>query len=124
VRYYNYYFANFDRVILNQPTWIRFGIAANIIGGELKTVPDQESLRADWFPLEDLHSGKVKLRTKDILPLIFDVFLKNKYIIPINFFLDKTDSYMEQNSYLKLASDTTTNSKDAEEQLDKLLDNV
>eukprot|EP00029_Vermamoeba_vermiformis_P013812 TRINITY_DN8740_c0_g1_i1.p1 TRINITY_DN8740_c0_g1~~TRINITY_DN8740_c0_g1_i1.p1 ORF type:complete len:182 (+),score=38.19 TRINITY_DN8740_c0_g1_i1:63-608(+) len=110
-----------EHISYGGPSWIRFGVAANIVGGELKTIPDKESLRAEWFQLEDIREGKIPLRTNDFVPLVFNVFLKNKYIIPINFFLDKTEAFAQQNNYFKTDGGSNTNGAKSDE---KLLDNV
>jgi ADP-ribose pyrophosphatase YjhB (NUDIX family) len=113
-----------EHISYGGPSWIRFSIAANIIGGELKTVPDQESLRADWFPLSDLQNNRIQLRTNDFVPLIFNVFLKNKYLIPVNFFLDKADAFAQQNNYYLPPVESTNKNNEDTKNDEKFLDNV
>lgn len=105
-----------------QPSWIRFSIAANITGGELKTVPDKESLRADWFSLADLQNNRIPLRTNDFVPLVFKIFLQKKYLIPVNFFMDKVDDFAEQNNYFLPPSESAE--EDNEKNDEKFLDSV
>ncbi|CAI5438020.1 unnamed protein product [Caenorhabditis angaria] len=50
--------------------WYRFAFYCNITGGNLKTVADQESLAAQWFPIADVKSNKISLRGKDFVKLI------------------------------------------------------
>lgn len=52
--------------------WYRFTFIGGAIGGFLKDLSksDNESLQAKWFSYEDIKNGKIKLRSKDILPLI------------------------------------------------------
>ncbi|VDO88763.1 unnamed protein product [Heligmosomoides polygyrus] len=39
-------------------------------GGELKTKPNQESLGAQWWPVDEVLGKKLPLRVKDFLPLL------------------------------------------------------
>lgn len=58
--------------------WYRFSFIARIEGGSLKTKPDKESLRADWFNLSDL--SDIDLRSNDFIKLVdLGVRLYNMY---------------------------------------------
>lgn len=49
-------------------SWFRFVVTGNQVGGELKAVPDTESLQAQWVKYEDLEG--LPLRSQDVLGLI------------------------------------------------------
>ncbi|CAG2255105.1 8-oxo-dGDP phosphatase NUDT18-like [Mytilus galloprovincialis] len=53
-------------------SWMRFNFAGNITGGEIKTLDlqDKESLQAEWIDRKHLKDGSLKIRAKDIFPLI------------------------------------------------------
>lgn len=58
--------------------WFRFSFLARIVGGALKTKPDQESLCAGWFDLTELN--QVDLRSNDFFRLVeLGVSLYNSY---------------------------------------------
>lgn len=50
--------------------WMRFTWSATIVGGTLKTIPDSESLCAQWWPIEAVLAKEVPLRSNGILKLI------------------------------------------------------
>lgn len=52
--------------------WYRFTFYAKATSGELKSVPDEESLQASWLLLEDVMNGRVELRATDVLSLLPD----------------------------------------------------
>lgn len=41
-----------------------------ISGGQLKTQPDQESLSAGWFDVDDIRGGRVDLRSSDFFKIV------------------------------------------------------
>ncbi|CAD5208627.1 unnamed protein product [Bursaphelenchus xylophilus] len=50
--------------------WYRMAYWCEITGGELKTVPDVESLSAGWFNIDDIRNGKVDLRGNDFFRIV------------------------------------------------------
>ncbi|PIO75816.1 hydrolase, NUDIX family [Teladorsagia circumcincta] len=50
--------------------WYRFSFFCEIASGELKTKPNQESLGAQWWPVDEVLGKKLPLRVKDFLPLV------------------------------------------------------
>lgn len=61
--------------------WVRYGITGRIVGGTLKTIPDNESLCAKWVTTSELKDmiQNGDLRGNDILQLVND-FRKNPMI--------------------------------------------
>lgn len=55
-------------MVYGKNDWIRYGIGGRIVGGDLKTKPDQESLKAAWVPLDEVQ--KLSLRATDFLNLV------------------------------------------------------
>lgn len=53
-------------------SWMRFNFTGKITGGDLKTLEyqDKESLQAEWIDRKHLKDGSLKIRAKDIFPLI------------------------------------------------------
>uniref|UniRef100_A0A0K0F7I9 Putative nudix hydrolase 1 (inferred by orthology to a C. elegans protein) n=1 Tax=Strongyloides venezuelensis TaxID=75913 RepID=A0A0K0F7I9_STRVS len=52
--------------------WYRFIFFCEIVGGEIKTVPDRESLAAAWYSIEDVRQKNLLLRNKDIQEIVDD----------------------------------------------------
>ncbi|KAK7486592.1 hypothetical protein BaRGS_00022117 [Batillaria attramentaria] len=54
------------------PRWMRMAFTGNVTGGKLKTTEeaDEESLQAQFFPVEDIREKKIPLRALDVVPLI------------------------------------------------------
>uniref|UniRef100_A0A0K0DWY2 Nudix hydrolase domain-containing protein n=1 Tax=Strongyloides stercoralis TaxID=6248 RepID=A0A0K0DWY2_STRER len=52
--------------------WYRFIFFCEIVGGEIKTKPDRESLSAAWYLIEDVKQKNVLLRNKDIKDIVDD----------------------------------------------------
>ncbi|TKR96716.1 hypothetical protein L596_010696 [Steinernema carpocapsae] len=50
--------------------WYRFVYSCTIQKGSLKTEPDEESLAAQWFGIEQVRNKEVTLRSSDILKII------------------------------------------------------
>ncbi|KJH46664.1 hydrolase, NUDIX family [Dictyocaulus viviparus] len=50
--------------------WYRFSFYCEISGGTLKTQPNQESLGAQWWSIDDVLEKKLQLRVKDFLRLL------------------------------------------------------
>ncbi|KAK0423909.1 hypothetical protein QR680_008400 [Steinernema hermaphroditum] len=50
--------------------WYRFVYSCTVLEGTLKTEPDEESLAAGWFTLDQLRKKEVQLRSSDILRII------------------------------------------------------
>ncbi|ETN70016.1 hydrolase, NUDIX family [Necator americanus] len=50
--------------------WYRFSFYCEIASGELKTKPNQESLGAQWWSVDEVLGKKLPLRVKDFLPLL------------------------------------------------------
>ncbi|XP_014788370.1 8-oxo-dGDP phosphatase NUDT18 [Octopus bimaculoides] len=52
--------------------WYRFTFTGKTVGGSLKdsSRSDSESLQAKWISYSDIKTGKIRLRSKDILPLL------------------------------------------------------
>jgi len=61
---------HFLAVELQGISWIRFAFTCSITGGQLKTVADQESLCAQWYPVDDVLKGKLDTRANDFFPLV------------------------------------------------------
>uniref|UniRef100_A0A0N4ZFL1 Nudix hydrolase domain-containing protein n=1 Tax=Parastrongyloides trichosuri TaxID=131310 RepID=A0A0N4ZFL1_PARTI len=52
--------------------WYRFIFYCEIVGGEIKTKPDRESLAAAWYSIEDVKQKNLLLRSKDMQEIVYD----------------------------------------------------
>ncbi|KAJ1347189.1 putative nudix hydrolase 1 [Parelaphostrongylus tenuis] len=50
--------------------WYRFSFYCEIVSGDLKTQPNEESLGAQWWSVDEVLGKKLQLRVKDFLPLL------------------------------------------------------
>lgn len=57
-----------SHMVYGKNDWIRYGIGGRIVGGDLKTKADQESLQAAWVPLDQVQN--LSLRATDFLNLV------------------------------------------------------
>ena len=64
----------------------RFVIVAEVIGGTLKTVRDEHSLRAQWFRPEELHG--LELRSHDMVKLI-EMHRRGAPVLPIEAYVSR-----------------------------------
>jgi len=55
---------------LESTDWFRFIFLATPVGGQLKSTADEESIRAEWFPLSTVMNQKIKLHFKNIVNII------------------------------------------------------
>ncbi|KAI6171569.1 Nudix hydrolase domain-containing protein [Aphelenchoides bicaudatus] len=68
--------------------WYRMSYFCEIAGGQLKTEPDQESLSAEWFDVDDIRGGRVNLRSSDFFKIVNEAlrFRQWRLSIPTNRF--------------------------------------
>uniref|UniRef100_A0A1I8AHN9 Nudix hydrolase domain-containing protein n=1 Tax=Steinernema glaseri TaxID=37863 RepID=A0A1I8AHN9_9BILA len=59
--------------------WYRFVYSCSITEGALKTEPDEESLAAAWYSIEQLRKKEVQLRSSDVLRIIDEAVRYRKW---------------------------------------------
>lgn len=65
---------------LPAPQVMRFFFLARSVGGALKTVADEHSLRADWFTLEEI--ARLKLRSPEVVTII-EQHRRERSVLPL-----------------------------------------
>ncbi|VBB34499.1 unnamed protein product [Acanthocheilonema viteae] len=71
--------------------WYRFSFYCNIIDGERKVIADNESLGANWFPIDEVKAKKLDLRSSDFLKIVEEA---EEYRQKRNQFVNKLSQFL------------------------------